>query len=919
MRLCLACLALAATSLAGQVDPSGTYRTLTTEHFRVHFRPAHRATATAAAREAERAFALLSEEMSPPRGTVDLLLVDDADVSNAFATVVPSNRITVFLPPPTRDGIADFDDWLRLVIVHELVHVFHLDRARGPWGVLQTVFGRLSGTFPNAYQPSWVVEGLATYYESRFTTAGRINSSFHRQLMRGELLAQHTRPPHDATAVDIRWPAGHAAYAYGGQFFDRVASAHGTASVGAFVERTSGQWIPVRVGRPLVRTTGDDLLPTWNDGLEPLRGDTATTGSRRVLTQNLLVPSSPAVNARGDRLAYVHDDGITPRRLVVLDLESGRRLASRLVNGSVELAWHGDTVLVSQLDWRGLYQVRDDLYAWVPGGAWRRLTRGVRLTAPAAGGGRTVAVRRAPGSRAPVWVASDGSVTPIAVPDSSSAWAEVVPSRDGRLLAGVRHREGRWDLIVWQIEGPGAVRSVTQDAAIEAAPVWAADGTLLFTSDRTGLPQIYRWDPTSERLTQLTDHPNGAREGAIDAVGQLLYETVAGRGRALIAEQLRPARAPGVAPARPAPETAPEISVRESPYRPWQTLLPRYWLPYGSLGDAGTFLGALTSATDVLGRTSYAVGVAVDVDRGRLMGVAALQYARLGRPVFDLGFTQSWSALFDPQSQTEFGLRERDAALGVTWHWRRWRSALSLRVAAEYEQDALDPAVVAARSFVGGSVTVGVTRTVTPSLAISRERGFELLATYRRRERLQSSGWSNEWRARGAVFLPSVWPSHVVAVRAAAGLTGGSSPPRFEVGGVSSQPLPLVAGVRIGGRRSFPVRGYPAASLLGTRVVSATVEYRAPLFYVGRNVASLPIGLTRVSGALFGDLGGAWDADEPALPDAMVSTGAEAWTDGTVVYDFVLRVRVGVAVALKATATVPAGRTTAYLAFGTDF
>ncbi len=919
MRFGVALLAVTATSLAAQVDPSGSYRTLTTPHFRIHFRAEHHATATAAAREAERAYDRLHQDLAAPRGTIDMVLADDVDLANAFATVVPSNRITVFLPPPTRDGIADFDDWLRLVIVHELTHVFHLDRARGPWGVIQTVFGRVPGSFPNAYQPSWVVEGLATYYESRYTSAGRIRSSFHRQLMRGELLEGHARPPHDATAVDIRWPGGNAAYAYGGQFFDRLARAHGSTSIGAFVEGTAGQWIPVRVGRPLVRATGDDLAPAWRGGLAPLRDDPEPTGSRRVLARDLLTPLGLAASADGRRLAYVHDDGTTPRRLIILDLGSGQRIASHLVNGNVELAWHGDTLLVTQLDWRGLYQLRDDLYAWTPGGAWRRFSHGARLTAPAAGGGKVVAIQREPAARAPVWVAADGRLTAVTVPDSSTAWAKVVPSHDGRLLAGIRHREGSWDLVVWEAERPASVRRVTHDAAVEEAPVWDRSGGLLYTSDRTGLPQVYRWDPTSETVARLTDHPNGAREGALDAAGRVLYETVEGRGRALVAEQPREAPLAADERARAVPETAPEVTWRESPYRPWATLLPRYWLPYGSLGDAGTFLGALTSATDVLGRTAYTLGVAVDFDRGRWMGVLGVRYARLGRPVFDIGLVQSWSTLLDTQTQVRYGLRERDASLGATWHWRRWRWALSLRAAAEYEQDALDPAVVAARSFVGGSVTLGASRTVTPSLAISRERGFELVAAYRRRERLQSAGWSNEWRARGAIFLPSLWPGHVFAVRAAAGITGGPSPPVFEAGGVSSGTLPLAPGVSLGRRRSFPVRGYPAAALVGTRAVSASVEYRAPLIYVGHNAGSLPLGLTRISGALFGDLGEAWDADEPALGAPLASTGVEVWTDGTVVYDLALRLRIGVAVALRETSSVAAGRASVYFALGTDF
>src|SRR5438105_8391064 len=86
-----------------QVDPSGPWRTLHTEHFRIHFRPAYRAVAEQEAREAERAYHLLAGELRAPRGVIDLVLGDDADVANGATSVFPSSRIYVMLPPPLGD------------------------------------------------------------------------------------------------------------------------------------------------------------------------------------------------------------------------------------------------------------------------------------------------------------------------------------------------------------------------------------------------------------------------------------------------------------------------------------------------------------------------------------------------------------------------------------------------------------------------------------------------------------------------------------------------------------------------------------------------------------------------------------------------------------------------------------------------
>ncbi|HET9386182.1 MAG TPA: hypothetical protein VFO67_13605 [Gemmatimonadales bacterium] len=260
-------LALALTTpAASQVDPSGTWRTLHTEHFRIHFRPSYREKALEAAAEAERAYALLATELHRPRGIIDVTLSDDLDLPNGFTSTYPSNRFTILLVPPVTDpGLQAYDSWERLVIVHELTHVFHLDRSRGIWKSLQSVFGRAPGLFPNQYQPSWVTEGVATYYESRFTNGGRADGSFHRQIVAADVAAGRARRSWDALQF-TRWPGGLTPYAYGSRFFEYLSKTAGDSIAPRFIERTSGQLIPFRVGRPLRGTVagggrrfGDEL------------------------------------------------------------------------------------------------------------------------------------------------------------------------------------------------------------------------------------------------------------------------------------------------------------------------------------------------------------------------------------------------------------------------------------------------------------------------------------------------------------------------------------------------------------------------------------------------------------------------------------------------------------------------------------
>ena len=166
------------SSPIAQPSPYKNYRTLDTDHFHVTVPVGLEREGRVAAAAAERAYAQLSKELKPPRGTIDLVVSDDADYSNGFATPYPSNRIVVFATPPIESNALRLnEDWLALVITHELTHIFHLDRTSGVWSLAQHVFGRAPGLFPNTYGPSWLTEGLAVYYESRFTPGGRLKDA----------------------------------------------------------------------------------------------------------------------------------------------------------------------------------------------------------------------------------------------------------------------------------------------------------------------------------------------------------------------------------------------------------------------------------------------------------------------------------------------------------------------------------------------------------------------------------------------------------------------------------------------------------------------------------------------------------------------------------------------------------------------
>jgi hypothetical protein len=914
-------LALLATPAAAQVDPSGNWRTLHTQHFRIHFRPAYRARAQLVANEAERAYVLLATELHPPRGIVDLTISDDADYANGVTTTYPSNRITIFLTPPVTDpGLQNYDSWERLVVVHELTHVFHLDRTRGFWRTLQSIFGRAPGLFPNQYQPSWVIEGLATYYESRFTGGGRADGTFHRELVAADAAYGRARSPWDALYF-TRWPDGLAPYAYGSRFWDYLAHAAGGGDsiIPRFIEAQSGQLIPFRVGRPLRRVgVPNALTDVWNRSIAAAKSEQSDTRSE-LIAGHLRVEPVARVAPDGRSLAYLYDDWRTAREVRVIDIASGAVIRSHWVNAQVGFDWTGDTLVVAQLDYTGRWTVRSDLWRWTPDGKWSRLTANGRLMEPRTGKGVLAALRLTPGGETPT----------VAHESANATWGPTAPSPDGRWMVAPRNQNGRWALVRWRPGSPESIEVLAEAATgtVVADPVWAPDGSVLFVMQAGGFPQIHRWRE-GEGITQLTAEARGARAPAPLPDGRIVFAAVGDDGWELRAVKPLAALAKPAAVAAAAPfDSAPRVSVRETGYASWGSLRPHFWIPIGvNAGEAGVFLGVAIAGVDAIQRYSYLVEAMTSASPLRAQGSFFLLNQALGDPVFDLSASNDWSLIGIDKTGHAVSSEHREAAVGATVLAHRWRSFVSLRLAAEYEgwryvsipdtnlADICTGCV--SRDRVGGSASMAFGSAVAAPLAISLQDGATVALLYRRREEQGTDRWLNDVRVRGNLYMrlgPRVAFAYpVLAIRGAYGALDGPLPDVFGVGGVSSGGVYFGFGQTAGSLRTFPVRGYSSTALIGRRAATLTAEYRVPFALLGQSFGHLPLGADKLSLALFADVGDAWNADERARLHRLRSFGAELVGDMTVSYDLPLRIRLGVA--------QPAARhLQVYSAFAADF
>ena len=966
----IAALALATAPAAAQ-RPDAEWRTIATPHFRVHFEPASEEVARRAAASAEWAYAALARELVPPRGTIELVVSDDVDFSNGFTTTFPTNRIVVYAQPPVDESsLRNYSDWMTLVVTHELTHVFHLDRSRGAWLALQHVFGRNPYLFPAAYEPRWMSEGIAVYYESRLTGSGRIVGTAHRAIVRAAALGNRTPSLAGLSTTRTRFPGGESVYIYGSLVIDELSREKGPPSVPGFIERSSHA-LPLMYNRIAKREFGEsfnDLLRAVRDS--SLAGHSAASAPAPLPDWRPLAGGFDLIRAprwRDGRVVFAGDNGRETSGAYEAAPDGAVHRVGRRVGIEPNVPLADGSLLTAQLEFAGPFEIRSDLYIQ-RGRRLHRLTHGQRLAAPdARADGEIVAVQGDPGTTVIARVSRDGTrVRPLMTASLDTQWAQPRWSPDGRLIAAVRLvRGGRSQIVV--LDSLGTPRRIVADeqGSVSASPSWGADGTRLwFTSDRSGTSEVYvasipaddaapaTLTRVGSAVTAFTDPepaPGGHRIAVVRlGAGGMTLGTGLSSGAQSGADSARRSEAEPEATSLPLPRVA---ALRDSsparPYRAARQLVPRYWIPTAYTSDRALVLGATTSGSDVIGRHAYVASIEASTRRNEQGGGLGYAWAGLGRPVLQLGASQGWDGagtIVRPDGDVAGTLRRRTRLLqgGLSATRPRVRSYLAASAAGgvELRDYATDPgALLGALSDDYFRTThrrpfallgLAASNVQRPSRSISAEDGLTAIVNGERLwDRDERRG--AQLRAIGALAgyrsldLPG-YAHHVLAMRAAAGWTDSEDGTDLAVGGVSSEPLGS-GGASLGGTRDFPVRGYSSGALSGTRAVAGTVEYRAPLTFPSSGLGFLYF--DRTSLAVFGDAATAWCGGpartagncgarvRPGTPIA--SVGAELVADLAIVYDTPLSLSVGYAQPVAALRRSELAMRGAYLSAGHSF
>ncbi len=894
---------------AGAGDGRRVWKTVETEHFVIHYYEPLLDVARRVAAVAEYAHTVLTPVLKhKPTEKTQIVITDDTDGANGFANTIPRNRIRLYSSAPSADStLNDHDDWLFNLASHEYVHVLHLDSIGGLAKFYNKIFGKTWS--PNHVQPRWVIEGIATYEESKRTSSGRTRNSMFDMQLRAVTLAEK-RLELDAVSHGPRtYPRGTAAYLYGSHFLKYIFDRYGDDKLAEMSWAYGSNPIPYSLNRTIKRVTGKTFVELYDDWRDHLRDkysmqvEAAERAGLRVgrrLTFSTEGNYNPRYSKDGTSIIWQQSDGYSKRRFRSMPVGKnvGRASDYFVIHsaGRYDLFRDGSMLFEQSNSYRTNYSFQD-LFRWDrKSGTLERFTHGMRAREPTL----------SPDERHIAFIINGESKTRLGImplrrdaeyrilwegPQRFDQAATPHFSPDGRKIAFSSWTRGGFrDIRIVDIAS-GQVERITHDRAVDIEPKFSPDGAYLYyVSDRSGIYNVYAYDLESKKIAQVTNVLGGTFWPDISPDGKrLVYSGFGVEGYDIYEIDLDKERWFEPVPyvnSRPDPVGVPDESAiaisAPRPYRPIETMAPQsYTLQLGQ-SSFGTVLNVQTGGNDIVGWHNYAIAAALDLGRKDVNMGLSYSYSRLW-PSFRLGAIRNISlrsgVILDGENtfytHETYGLT---ASLGLpVLRTADGSGQLSL----DYDVDWLlnasdefaghDPNTTVPEypnvDYVDAGMALRFSYSDAHSYAhtVGPLDGQSLSASLRFDDpALGSDTRSMTLSYRWNTYLKLPWGvTPALAFRVAGGLRTSDKERTslFVLGGMPVQDIPqaIINGSRVG--TSGYLRGYPLRSIFGAQYHLANIEYRQQIYEFERGLSSLPVFVNRLHFAGLFDVGNAFSGD----------------------------------------------------------
>lgn len=864
-------------------EPTLDWKTLESPHFYLHFVSAQDALAQQTLIAAEAIHADLVEQLNwQPKAKTHLVLTDHIDQANGYASPFPYNRSVLFVQPPAA-GEMDMQDWLKSLITHEYTHVLHLDKADNVPAALRNVFGRLWVLYPNVFQPTWLQEGLATYYETdNVLRQGRGQSTLFKVKMREELRSGF-KSVAEVNMASPSWPLD-ARYLYGYYFHQFVADVYGEEKILQLIENYSRNWFPFLLNSNASSVLNKNMNQLWAEFEAYLRKEFQLEQEPALLpsaTYNGFFKQS-LVRARDGSVWFSGYDGYEQPGLY--QFSQGQVTKVMALNSLAKLDWHPTQgILLTQLEVHQEYNLFFDVYHFDPNSkTLTPITDGARVhDAVWEHGGETfLALKAKDGKFSLERLNKAGKTLRVLYQGNGEVIADIELSPDGQSLLATIQPLGSsraalhlFDLttLSWQqllptqfhsmhgkfIDDNNIIYSSDQYAErfalyqlnLERAESWrlSRDGGSLFEPTPISPNDHVALQYSAEGFDLVTVTQTPSNPSADAAITQHQFRPV------LFSVAVDAAELDSNTPSANNSRTksgAVEFSIY--PYRASQSLSPTFWAPFAIGNDNTVEVGLQTSSMDALENHIYTFSGSIELERQLPNLLLNYQYDRYfalqANHYHDISDDDdpATSDFVEQNSQIKMSLYYPISRLRERWNFEL---ALAFDTTREYlwYQDDLrfirefnDPLVGIALHYDSSEYFL---RAISPN--DGRQVKFAIATSDLMDSNFSGSRALLDWRE----FI-QLQREHSLAIRAVLGSAeqGGRN---FRLGGDFSEPY-FMRGYELVEHR-FALRGYPDFSdqLSARHFRLLTTEWRFPIAHVERTWMAPPIGLEKISGNVF--------------------------------------------------------------------
>ena len=621
---------------SARYDPALQWYTVRTDHFIIYYPKGHELLAQRVLALSEKVHKDITGYLGVEPRRCPIVLDPGTDLLNGYMSIFPS-RISLYETPPySFRGFSPGSDLVDLVFTHEYTHFVHLTTRRGWYGHLTDILGD-GLAISNIVSPGWMAEGVTTNTETLFTDGGRGRSPLFKAEMRSftegpglwnlnsAAVASPYAPPRSRIYLAGYHLVDYLNRTYGQDAFARLSKYQAEHPLGGSTEA-------------LEQVTGKSPQEFYKDFLNDYLAQSVLI-KKEALSVGL--PSGQVVLAEDQNLDsfdphfWTEKGTITAIRrgydqktaLVEVDPVTGKTIreiktgllanlsARRLPDGRLllpEVFYHplGErTIDTTDLV---IYDPKTKVH--------KRLTRSQHIySADLSPDGKTFVATRRKG----MWIDlvlldADGSNVRSLISKTGLYFEAPCWSPDGSRIAAVV-KSGRNSDIVLVDPVTGAMELLFKsDVAEDHEPEFSPDGQwIIFSSDRSGIWNIYAWNLAERNLFQLTSVSYAAGAPHLSRDGKTLSFSYLTRG----VKQVRilpfnPASGNPVDVERPSvgegpdlKRLQPEVTFTGTKGISLEAYKPFVHIPYFSSDEKGAQAGLYIMGADPVGINSYSVNL----------------------------------------------------------------------------------------------------------------------------------------------------------------------------------------------------------------------------------------------------------------------------------------------------------------------